>query len=220
MPLSVLVLYDPKGHAIEALAGAAAEGIESKGLARAKVKRVDEALRGDLLDSDAIMLGSPNWSGITGSMKLWLDDQGDLWEEGSLAGRPGAAFTTGGGRHSGLEMTLLQLVHWMLACGMVVVGLPWSERMRLSGSYYGATAAGGASEDDLAQARELGARLARVADRLISTKVRSYGSLGAFKGPPLGIVPEMQVAEQSRMNIHGQLHGLQHRTPYSEVSQL
>ena len=170
MPLSVLVLYDPKGHAIEALAGAAAEGIESKGLARAKVKRVDEALRGDLLDSDAIMLGSPNWSGITGSMKLWLDDQGDLWEEGSLAGRPGAAFTTGGGRHSGLEMTLLQLVHWMLACGMVVVGLPWSERMRLSGSYYGATAAGGASEDDLAQARELGTRLARVADRLISTK--------------------------------------------------
>ena len=169
MPLSVLVLYDPKGPAIEALAGAAAEGVESTGLARVKVKRVEEALRGDLLDSDALMLGSPNWSGITGSMKLWLDEQGDLWEEGSLAGKPGAAFTTGGGRHSGLEMTLLQLVHWMLACGMVIVGLPWSEQMRLSGSYYGATATGGVSADDLAQARELGARLTRVADRLMST---------------------------------------------------
>ena len=168
MPLSVLVLYDPKGPAIEALAGAAAEGVESSGLARANLKRVDEALRDDLLESDALMLGSPNWSGITGSMKLWLDEQGDLWEEGSLAGKPGAAFTTGGGRHSGLEMTLLQLIHWMLACGIVVVGLPWSERMRQSGSYYGATAAGVASEDDLAQARELGARLARVADRLVS----------------------------------------------------
>ena len=168
MPLTVLVLYDAKGPAIEALAGAAAAGVESNGLASAKIKRVDEALRDDLLESDAILLGSPNWSGITGSMKQWLDEQGDLWEEGSLAGKPGAAFTAGGGRHSGLEMTLLQLVHWMLACGMVVVGLPWSERMRLSGSYYGATAAGGVSPDDLAQARDLGARLAQVTDRLIS----------------------------------------------------
>ena len=168
MPVSVLVLYDPKGPAIEALAEAAAQGVESNGSARAKLKRVDEALQGNLLDSDALMLGSPNWSGITGSMKLWLDEQGDLWEEGSLAGKPGAAFTTGGGRHSGLEMTLLQLVHWMLACGMVVVGLPWSQRMRLSGSYYGATAAGVVSEDDLAQARELGARLAGVTHQLNS----------------------------------------------------
>ena len=170
MPLSVLILYDAKGPAIQALARAAAEGIERDGLALAKVKRVDEALQGDLLDSDGLMLGSPNWSGITGSMKLWLDEQGDLWEEGSLAGKPGAVFTTGGGRHSGLEMTLLQLLHWMLACGMVFVGLPWSERMRLSGSYYGATAAGGVSDDDLGQARELGARLARVTDRLVSRR--------------------------------------------------
>ena len=168
MPLTVLVLYEAKGPAIETLAEAAAEGVERNGMAQARLKRIDEALRGDLLDSDAIILGSPNWSGITGSMKLWLDEQGDLWEEGSLAGKPGAAFTTGGGRHSGLEMTLLQLLHWMLACGMVIVGLPWSERMRLSGSYCGATATGRVSEDDLIQARELDARLASVAGRLNS----------------------------------------------------
>ena len=169
MTLSVLVLYDRKGAAIEGLAGAAAEGVDSSRLARAQVKTIEDAARDDLLDSDAIMLGSPNWSGITGSMKLWLDEQGDLWEEGGLAGKPGAALTTGWGRHSGLEMTLLQLVHWMLACGMVVVGLPWSDRMRHSGSYYGATATGGVSEDDLAQARDLGARLAWTAHRLHST---------------------------------------------------
>ena len=166
MPISVLVLYDKKGGAIEALATAAALGVESTGLAQATVKRVDEAHRFDLFGSDAVMLGSPNWSGITGSMKLWLDEQGDLWEDGSLAGKPAAAFTTGWGRHSGLEITLQQLVHWMLACGMIVVGLPWTDRMRHSGSYYGATAAGGVSEDDLAQARDLGARLAGVAARL------------------------------------------------------
>ena len=166
MPVSVLVLYDRKSSAIEALAGAAAEGVEKTGLGLAKLKRVEEAHRSDLLYSDAVMLGSPNWSGVTGSLKMWLDEQGDLWEDGSLAGRPGAAFTSGWGRHSGLEMTLLQLVHWMLACGMVVVGLPWSDRMRHSGSYYGATATGAVSEEDLAQARELGTRIAAVAARL------------------------------------------------------
>ena len=54
----------------------------------------------------------------------------------------------------------------MLACGMVVAGLPWSERMRHSGSYYGATAAGGVSNEDLAQAEALGARIAALATRL------------------------------------------------------
>ena len=166
MTTRVLVLYDAKGRTIESMARATAEGVEASGLATPSLKSIDDASRDDLLVSDGLVLGSPNWSGITGTFKQWLDDQGDLWEELALAGRPGAAFSTGTGRHSGLETTLQQLVHWMLACGMVIVGLPWSERMRVSGSYYGATAAGGITDDDLAQARELGARLAGFADRL------------------------------------------------------
>ncbi len=166
MSASVLVLYDPKGRSIESMAQAVAEGVEASGLAKPSLKAVTEAKRDDLLVADGLILGSPNWSGITGSFKQWLDDQGDLWEERALAGRPGAAFTTGTGRHSGLETTLRQLIHWMLACGMLIVGLPWSEQMRVSGSYYGATAAGGATRDDLDQARELGARLAGFAARL------------------------------------------------------
>ncbi len=160
MSASVLVLYDAKGLSIESMARVFADGVESSGGATPRLLTIDEASRDDLLSADGIALGSPNWSGITGSFKQWLDDQGDLWEELALAGRPGAAFTTGTGRHSGLETTLHQLVHWMLACGMLIVGLPWSELMRTSGSYYGATAAGGANQDDLAQARALGARLA------------------------------------------------------------
>ena len=169
MDITVLVLYDAKGRAIESLAVAAGEGIAGTGLAQPRVMTIDEATRDDLLDADALLLGSPNWSGIAGTMKLWLDDQGDLWEEGVLAGKPAGVFATGSGRHSGLEMTLLQLAHWVLACGMVLVGLPWSDRMRTSGSYYGATAAGGATEDDLAQARALGARVTIIAAKLAST---------------------------------------------------
>jgi hypothetical protein len=49
---------------------------------------------------------------------------------------------------------------------MVVVGLPWSERMRLSGSYYGATAHGQVTDDDREQARALGRRVAELTLRL------------------------------------------------------
>lgn len=166
LPHKILVLYDAKGRSIESMALAVAEGVDASGLARPSLKTIEEASRDDLLSADGLILGSPNWSGITGSFKQWLDDQGDLWEERALSGRPGAAFTTGTGRHSGLETTLRQLIHWMLACGMLIVGLPWSERMRVSGSYYGATAAGTVVEDDLAQARDLGARLAEFTARL------------------------------------------------------
>ena len=159
----------PRGVPIQSLAAAVARGVAGVGTSEARLKRIDEATTADLLDADGLVLGSPNWSGITGSLKTWLDEQGDLWEEGSLAGKPGAAFTTGWGHHSGLEMTLLQLIHWMLACGMIVVGLPWSDRMRHSGSYYGATASGGVSDDDLAQAEALGARVAALATRLKDT---------------------------------------------------
>ena len=53
------------------------------------------------------------------------------------------------------------LLHVLLAHGLVIVGLPWSRRMVRSGSYYGATATGGPNDDDLAQARALGRRVAR-----------------------------------------------------------
>ena len=84
----VLVLYDAKGRSIESMAQAVAKGVGSSGLAIPSLMTIDEASRDDLIAADGIVLGSPNWSGITGSFKQWLDDQGDLWEELVLAGRP------------------------------------------------------------------------------------------------------------------------------------
>ena len=166
MPATVLVLYDGRSRQVTDLAVAVGEGVQRAKGAVALVRDTATAGRDDLVQADAIALGSPNWSGITGSMKSWLDDQGDLWEEGVLNGKPGAAFTSSRGRSSGMEFTLLSLIHWMLAGGMLVVGLPWSELMQMSGSYYGATTSGGVSPEDLEQARNLGQRLAEVALRL------------------------------------------------------
>ena len=169
--MNVLVLYGSHGPQMEGLASAISEGIASVGGAQPLQRHLNDATRDDLLSADALVLGSPNWSGITGYLKVWLDEQGDLWEEGVLAGRVGAAFTTGRGRNTGIEFTLLGLIHWMLACGMVIVGLPWTDDMRTSGAYYGATAAGTVTPEDLAQARRLGARVAETALKLSSGDV-------------------------------------------------
>ena len=162
----VLVLYDSRGGLVEALAQAVAEGVRAVSSAELVLRQVDQADPTDLLLCDALIVGSPNWSGITGKLKLWFDESGDLWESGGLAGKPSGAFTAGWSRSGGTEATLLQLMHLLMAHGMLMVGLPWTDRMRISGSYYGATAHGHVTAEDLAQSRVLGRRVADLAVRL------------------------------------------------------
>jgi len=163
---TVLILFDSRGGLTEQLAEAVAEGVRATPGVTLRHRRLDDASVDELKQSDALILGSPNWSGVTGKLKDWMDHSGDLWETGELAGKIGAAFTAGWSRSGGTEATLLQLLHLLFAHGMLVLGLPWSERMRRSGSYYGATAHGEVNEDDRAQARDLGRRVAELSQRL------------------------------------------------------
>ena len=162
----VLLLFDSRGGLTEQLAEAVAEGVRSIDGAQLQYRRIDDADPKELLDLDALIIGSPNWSGMTGKLKEWFDRSGDLWETGELAGKPGACFTAGWSRSGGTEATLLQLLHLILSHGMVFVGLPWSETMRRSGSYYGATAHGEVTAEDRSQAHALGRRVAEIAIRL------------------------------------------------------
>ncbi len=159
----VLLLFDSRGGLTEQLAQAVAAGVRTVSGTELRYRRLDEADPKELLEIDALILGSPNWSGMTGKLKEWMDHSGDLWETGELAGKAGACFTAGWSRSGGTEATLLQLMHLILSHGMVFVGLPWSETMRRSGSYYGATAHGEVTDDDRAQARALGRRVAETA---------------------------------------------------------
>lgn len=161
----VLVLYDQAGL-IEILAEEVAAGARAVPGVEVVLRRPHAAKREDLLVADAIIIGTPNWTGIKGTLKRWLDTTGDLWEEGLLAGKVGAAFTTSAGRHSGTEFTLLNVLHWQLGSGMIIVGLPWTPTMERSGSYYGATAIGAITDEDRAQAQALGRRAAEAALRL------------------------------------------------------
>ena len=164
-PARILVLYDSRGATAD-LARAVLDGIADVEGTVAWERTVDDAQPADLLACDALILGSPNWSGMTGKLKDWMDYSGDLWESGELVGKVGACFTAGWSRSGGTEATLLQLLHLLLAHGLLFVGLPWSDAMRESGSYYGATAHGDVRDLDREQARALGKRVAQIALRL------------------------------------------------------
>jgi len=165
-PARALLLFDSRDGLTERLAEAVAEGVRSVDGVELQYQRIEDADPKELLDLDALIIGSPNWSGMTGKLKDWFDRSGDLWETGELVGKIGACFTAGWSRSAGTEATLLQLIHLLLSHGLVIVGLPWSETMRRSGSYYGATAHGEVSEEDQAQGRALGRRVAETALRL------------------------------------------------------
>ncbi len=158
----VLVLYDSQGLVAE-LAASIVEGADSIEGVEVWDRPLDIADKNELVACDALILGSPNWTGITGRLKHWWDYTGDLWESGELAGKPAAAFSAGWSPSGGLEATLLQIVHLLIGHGMLIVGLPWTSTMNHSGSYYGATAVRKLTDLDREQARSLGARVSAVA---------------------------------------------------------
>jgi NAD(P)H dehydrogenase (quinone) len=162
--VTVYVIYDgdPNGP-IDRLAHAVREGASSVDGASVVLHTAQQASVDQMVAADAIILGSPNWHGMTADLKSVIDQTGAIWEQGRLVGKVGAAFTSGWSRAGGQEITLLTLLHSLLAHGMLIVGLPWSKRMVKSGSYYGPTATGGPTADDLAQAQALGRRVARYA---------------------------------------------------------
>jgi NAD(P)H dehydrogenase (quinone) len=162
--VNVYVIYDgdPEGP-IDRLAHAVGDGAASVDGTSVVLHTAQEASVDQMIAADGIILGSPNWHGMTADLKKVIDQTGLIWEQGKLVGKVGAAFTSGWSRSGGQEITLLTLIHALLAHGMLIVGLPWSKRMVKSGSYYGPTAVGGPTEDDLAQARALGRRVAHYA---------------------------------------------------------
>lgn len=141
----LVVYYSTYGH-VEQMAYAVAEGARESG-AEAVVKRVPETLPeevqkkmgvktnqaapvatiDELADYDAVIFGSPTRFGnMTGQMKSFLDQAGQLWLKGSLVGKVGSVFTSSATQHGGQESTILTFHPVLLHLGFVIVGLPYS----------------------------------------------------------------------------------------------
>jgi NAD(P)H dehydrogenase (quinone) len=197
----ILVLYYSRGGATAELARQVCRGIEGVMGATARLRTVAPvcaeseaaavrpvpeagapyATLDDLIQTDALVLGSPTRFGnMAAPLKHFLDGTGSLWASGALVGKPAAVFTSTQTLHGGQETTLLSMMLPLLHHGMLLVGLPYSERelstTRSGGTPYGAShvaatagpmaAYGSLTEEERALARALGARVAALAVRL------------------------------------------------------
>ncbi|GAV21094.1 NAD(P)H dehydrogenase (quinone) [Mariprofundus micogutta] len=140
---------------------------------------IDTALD-DLVVADVIVFGTPVHMGsMAWQMKQLIDRAGKLWMEGTLEGKLGAVFATGGGfggAGGGVETTMVSLHSNFLEHGMIVVGFPkslpgyadgglqWGAYGR-SGDHTGMPAT--VSDAALAAARSYGAYIAEVAVKLV-----------------------------------------------------
>ncbi len=194
----ILVLYYSRQGSTAALARQICRGVESVARMQARLRTVPPvsattvaldptvpdagppfATHEDLEQCAGLILGSPTRFGnMAAPLKHFLDGTSALWLTGALADKPAAVFTSTQSLHGGQETTLLSMMLPLLHHGMVLVGLPYTERAlhdTLSGGTpYGASHAAGVSgagqlsdaEGELARA--LGARVARLASRLES----------------------------------------------------
>ena len=132
-----------------------------------------------LADADALIFGTPTRFGMmTAEMRTVLDGLGGLWSQDAFVGKVGSVFTSSNTQHGGQESTILTFHVSLLHLGMIIVGLPYSEKRQMrmdeitGGSPYGtSTIAGGnesrqPSENELAMARYQGRHVSQIAKKL------------------------------------------------------
>ncbi|TGN41969.1 NAD(P)H:quinone oxidoreductase [Marinobacter confluentis] len=135
------------------------------------------ASKSDLQDCAGLALGSPTRFGnMAAPLKHFLDGTGDLWLNGALTGKPAGAFTSTGSLHGGQESTLLTMMLPLLHHGMILCGVPYSEKAlnetTSGGTPYGPSHWAGTgqqktlSDSEKAICQTFGQRLANLAARL------------------------------------------------------
>ncbi|EED35215.1 NAD(P)H:quinone oxidoreductase, type IV [Luminiphilus syltensis NOR5-1B] len=187
----VLVLYYSRTGATAAMASQIARGVQLESGVEARVRTVpavtaetvtpaeDIPAEGplycdeeDLRRCSGLVLGSPTRFGnMAAPMKHFIDQTSGLWLSGALVDKPAAVFTSTSSLHGGQESTLLTMALPLLHHGMILMGLPYSEKgltaTTSGGTPYGASHWAGeggdrpvdATESELCRA--LGKRVAR-----------------------------------------------------------
>jgi NAD(P)H dehydrogenase (quinone) len=194
--MEILVLYYSRYGATAEMARQVCRGVESVNGVHARLRTVPAvspvteavedsipesgppyASHDDLRECAGMIFGSPTRFGnMAAPLKYFFDSTAALWLSGTLAGKPAGVFTSTSSLHGGQETTLLSMLLPLLHHGMLIVGLPYTERNLMEtasgGTPYGPSHHAGVNSDrklsdmekQLCQA--LGARVADVAHRL------------------------------------------------------
>jgi NAD(P)H dehydrogenase (quinone) len=133
-----------------------------------------------LAEADAIIFGTPTRFGMMAAqMRNLLDQTGSLWAKQALIGKVGSVFTSTATQHGGQETTIVSFHTTLLHHGMVIVGVPYSEKGISSmdgisgGGPYGASTVTGPdgsrnpSENELGVARFQGKHVAEITKALV-----------------------------------------------------
>jgi len=128
----------------------------------------------DLEQCAGLILGSPvRFGNMAAPLKAFLDTTASVWLSGGLSGKPAGVFASGQSMHGGQEATLLSMLLPLFHHGMVLVGVPFTEKAMSTtlsgGTPYGASHVAGhearpaLTDDERAVARALGRRVASLA---------------------------------------------------------
>jgi NAD(P)H dehydrogenase (quinone) len=192
----ILVLFYSRNGATEALAREVCRGIDTVSGAASRLRTVPAvsaateatedcipaegppyATIDDLRECAGLVMGSPTCFGnMAAGLKHFLDGTVSDWFGGTLIGKPAGLFTSTSSLHGGQETTLLSMAMPLIHHGMLLVGIPYSEKAlsttTTGGSPYGAShvtwnrTADKLSEEEKELAQALGKRVAEIALKL------------------------------------------------------
>lgn len=152
-----LVIYYSRSGNTQQMAKAIAEAM-NKADVPTKCKSVEEVKLTDLLEADAIVVGSPTYYGRMAAPIAQLFDE-SVSKHGKLDGKVGGAFSSSANIGGGNETTVMSLIGTLLVNGMIVQGDP-------QGDHYGPVSVGKPNEKVLAHCERRGQRIAELAKRL------------------------------------------------------
>jgi len=156
MAKAIVIYYSRSGNTKE-MAQIIANAIKEADL-QVDCKSVNDVKAEDLLNYDAIVIGSPTYYGhMAGPIKQLFDDIVSF--HGKLDGKVGAAFTSSANIGGGNETTIMGIIEAMLIAGCVVQGDP-------QGDHYGPVSIGKPDERVKRQCTRRGRRIAELVKKL------------------------------------------------------
>jgi len=118
---NVLIAYYSKTAHTQSLAEEVAKGAQSILGVQVVLKSIAQTTTKDLLDADAIIIGSPVYNAnLAPEVVKFISEW--PFEGNPLKDKIGAAFVSAGGMSAGEELAQMNVLHSMLIFGMIVVG--------------------------------------------------------------------------------------------------
>jgi len=152
-----LVVYYSRSGNTKVMAEIIAAGMSDADLPT-ECKSVENVKGNDLVEYDAIVIGSPTYYGhMAAEIKQLFDDT--VTRHGQLNGKVGGAFSSAANIGGGNETTIMGIIEAMLIAGMIVQGDP-------QGDHYGPVSIGKPDERVQKQCRRRGQRIAELTKKV------------------------------------------------------